>query len=110
MRYKIDGHEYDGTPQEISDLLWLVRVNEDARIASTDTKEELAREGFNSFKQADFAPLEDVVGESEALRLKLAKDPNYNPFGGVVASHESDPNQQGSPTVSAEDNTGVEII
>lgn len=102
MRYKINEHEYDGTPQEIADLLKLVGDNKQV------TTEHV--EDAPAFKPDDFAPLESVVSESQKLREELAKNPSYNPFPGVSRSLSSDNTEQASPAVSAEDNTGVDII
>lgn len=99
MRAFINNDEYQGTPEEIAQFLYLREpqyVTESSQAA---------------FAPEDFKPFEEVVDDSEALREKIANDPNYNPFGGVVASKESEEVENTALTApfTAEENTGVEI-
>ena len=53
------------------------------------------------------ARLKDVVTESQKLREKLANDPEYNPYGGVLPSN--DPRYGGEPlSYMSEEDTGVD--
>lgn len=66
MKITIDNHDIIGTPEEMQYLLKLlkptpIRVNAEAS---------------------------KIVRESQALRKKLAQDPDYAPYGGVVKSKE----------------------
>lgn len=92
MRVFINDEEYQGTPEEINTFLSL---REDKKINDTPFTEE------------DFKPL---IDESNDLRRKLSRDPNYNPFGGVVPSKESeqDIDIKETPPIGDED-TGVTI-
>jgi hypothetical protein len=94
MRIYSNNNEYIGTPQELKDFF--------------NNKIEQAQSNFDSYTQDEFAPLEQTISESEALRHKLAKDPSYNPFGGVIAGNEPDL-RDSSSTVSADIDTGVEL-
>lgn len=92
MRVFINGEEYQGTPKEINQFLSL---RQDNKIDN------------ETFPVSDFAPL---VEESINLRQELSKNPNYNPFGGVVPSKESEPDID-TNTISPVDDedTGVKI-
>lgn len=90
MRIFKDNSEYQGTPEEL-DLFF--KLGE----PKTDPWEEVT-------------PLRDIVSESEALRMKIAEDPNYSPFGGVVSPRDADKDVSIQKTVTAEENTGVELI
>lgn len=104
MRAFIKDDEYQGTPEEIDTFLAL----RESRMPSTVIGERLEP----PFAPDDFEPFEEVINDSEELRKKLADDPAYNPFGGVVPSKESEPDTE-SPALSApftaEADTGVEI-
>lgn len=90
MRIFKDNSEYQGTPEEL-DLFF--KLSE----PKADPWEEVA-------------PLRDIVSESENLRMKLAKDPNYSPFGGVVPPRDADKDVSVKKTVTAEEDTGVQLI
>jgi len=94
MRIFSNNNEYIGTPQELKDFF--------------NTKVETPQQDFAAYTSDEFAPLEQVVSESEQLRRKLAKDPSYNPFGGVITGNEPDL-RDSSSTVSADIDTGVEL-
>lgn len=94
MRIFSNNNEYIGTPQELKDFF--------------NTKVEQTQPDFNAYTQDEFTPLEQTISESEALRRKLAKDPLYNPYGGVVTGNEPDL-RNSSATVSADIDTGVEL-
>jgi hypothetical protein len=99
MKYIVDNInncEYIGTPEEIADL-----VN---RLQATQSSDSKGPDDWIDNTSA----LVDQLTESEVLRRRLAADPQYNPFGGVVPT--SDPADDGgaaSKTVSADDDTGV---
>jgi len=92
MRVFINDEEYQGTPKEINEFLSLRQDNTINR---------------TPFDVGDFSPL---VEESINLRQEIAKNPNYNPFGGVVPSKESEPDIE-TNTISPVDDedTGVKI-
>lgn len=92
MRVFINDEEYQGTPKEINEFLSLRQDNTINR---------------TPFDVGDFSPL---VEESINLRQEIAKNPNYNPFGGVVPSKESEPDID-TNTISPVDDedTGVKI-
>ncbi len=58
------------------------------------------------FNEDDFKPL---IDESADLRTKLAQDPSFNPYGGVIPSKEN-PDAEKTPTVSADLDTGVDLV
>jgi hypothetical protein len=91
MRVFKEDTEYQGTPEEIAYLFSLMEDKPDDP----------------NFPMSDFAPLETIVSESQDLREKLAKDPNYNPFPGVVQSKESDGEEPAPAVGLAEEDTGV---
>lgn len=94
MRLFKNGDELQGTPEEISQFLSLVA-------------EPTGREVDDTFDISDFdernEPLIDEVEHSKKLREELSKDPNYNPYGGVVPPKDSE------TLVDAENDTGVTI-
>jgi hypothetical protein len=101
MKVFIDNEEYQGTPQEIHEFIILQEMSGQL-IDVDDTPKE------PSFIQDDFEPLEDIVNESVALRNKLAQDPAYNPYGGVVTSHETvEDIDTKKSSATAEEDTGV---
>jgi hypothetical protein len=89
--------EYQGTPLEIDVFL---RLQDKTQVPEQD----------DEFPVDDFEPL---IDESKNLRQEIAKDPEYNPTGGVVSSKESEADEQTThnetPSVSAEEDTGVVI-
>lgn len=93
MKIFKDNIEYQGDAEELSRYFSLV---------------EPTQAGFS---QDDFQPstLEDIVDESKDLRTKLAQDPSYNPYGGVIPSKEN-PDAEKTPTVSADLDTGVDLV
>ncbi len=94
MKYSVDNKFYDGSPQEIADLLSLLYIQE--------PKDETSQ----SFVDDDFKPL---VDEAVDLRAKLAQDPSYNPYGGIVRPKDADPDTELSPTVSSDLDIGIEL-
>lgn len=92
MRIVQDNVEYQGTPDEIAEYFRL----------SAPTSSP-------AFEQNDFQPFETVVSESENLRRKLEKDPDYSPFAGVSKSPENE-DKPNVVTPKAELDTGVEYI
>lgn len=91
MRVFINGEEYQGTPKEISDFINLMQNNVEN----------------SQFETSDFEPL---IEESINLREELAKNPSYNPFGGVVPSKESEPDIDNKNIGLIDDeDTGVKI-
>ena len=95
MKYIEDGKRYEGTPSEISEFIGL----QEPKIAQTATE-----------LQDSFAPLEDIVSESERLRRQLAINPAYNPYGGVVPSKETEEQTPIKKAPTAELDTGVELL
>jgi hypothetical protein len=103
MKVFIDNEEYQGTPQEIHEFITLQEKSGQL----VDCPESIP-EATTPFIQDDFEPLEDIVNESVALRNKLAQDPAYNPYGGVVISKETVPDVDNrKPSFTAEEDTGV---
>lgn len=102
MKYIYENRHYEGSPQEIADLLKLLEGDPDVQIKQDDE---------TTSPSDDFEPL---VDESVDLRKKLADDPNYNPYGGVIPSKE--PKDVEESTLSdgqlftAEDDTGVKLV
>lgn len=95
MKYIEDNKRYEGTPQEIDDFINLRRERE---ISTIETPTD------------PYAPFNDVINESEKLRQELAINPDYNPFGGVIASKETEQDNPIKRTVTAEQDTGVELL
>lgn len=101
--------EYIGSPAEIAEL-WRLREYQ-----NTHPEPSLDLDPIPNFELDDFLPdqdgsLEDVVLKSKNVRAKLAEDPNYNPYGGVVQSKESEPDINPSVnTFTAEEDTGVSL-
>lgn len=93
MRIFSNDSEYIGTPQELKEFF-----NNNTNLVKD--------EPTTPFIDEDFMPLESVVNESEQLRRSLAQNPNYNPFGGVVAGNEPD-QRDNSAIVSSDLDTGV---
>lgn len=93
MRVFKDNTEYQGTPEEIAEFLQLREV------ASSDKQEDTT-----VFNPDEFLPL---VNEAKTVREKLADDPAYNPYGGVVKSKESE-DEPSAKAVSADLDTGIE--
>ncbi len=62
---------------------------------------------IESFNEDDFKPL---VDESADLRAKLAENPSYNPYGGIVPPKDSNPNETASPAISSDLDTGVDLV
>lgn len=107
MRVFTDGYEYQGTPQEIAELFGLLNPQ--------DTGDMKVRQGVDSFPPEDFVPLESLVDESAELRKKLAQDPSYSPFGGVVPSKEAEPDiltksRESDSIVDSSADTGVQLV
>lgn len=95
MRIFKDEVEYQGTPEEIAEFMRLHNP-----VVESDT-----------LPIDPYAPFEEVLTESEELRKKLAADPNYSPYPGVVPSKESEPDVETTKTLpTAEKDTGVEYI
>lgn len=92
MRAFIDGNEYSGTPDEVADFL------ERRENRFVEDKAE---------PDNDFTPFTSVVDESAKLRSKLAVDPAYNPFGGVIPGENLDNNVAITAPFNAESDTGV---
>jgi len=104
MKYLIDNinnQEYVGTPEEIAELLSL----RDNRDKQTETRPEPT-----IWDDEDITPMTSTITESEELRKKLANDPAWNPYGGVVPPKDVDGSGTLSPAVSADDNTGVQLV
>lgn len=93
MRIFQDNSEYQGTPEEL-DLYF--------RFVNGVTKETTITDPY--------APFNDVLSESEKLRQELAKNADYNPFGGVVPPKNAEPDMENGKAVTAEIDTGVELI
>jgi hypothetical protein len=87
MIIHINGQKIFGTPQEVAGLLNMVRKPE------TQTTTELSAS----------------VAQSQELRKKLEKDPNHNPFGGVLPGEQDTPKPASQPRrdYGAERDTGV---
>lgn len=86
MRIFKEEVEYQGTPEEIARYFELTTVQEN---------------------YAPMTTLDSLVDESQDLRAKLAVNPQYNPYPGVVQSKESE-NIDPSPAIGfAEEDTGV---
>ena len=99
MKAFINGDKFVGTPQEIADFI--------SRSA------HLKRKPLNQTTPnitTDLSPKGAYFqkGEQEALRRKLAEDPNYNPFGGVVPSKETMIEREENRQYAAELDTGIE--
>jgi len=100
MKLNRDNDEYIGTPEEIAELIRL--------LGGQSPLVELDKPA--PFAPDDFVPLEDVVKESQTLREKLAIDPQYNPYGGVVSSPETAVEQVPINRNQADIDTGVELL
>lgn len=99
MKYFSDNNEYNGTPQEIAELIKLLG-GESSQVEIEHTEPHFAKD--------DFMPLETVVNESKDLRAKLAEDPSYNPYGGVVPPKDNVIEQVPINRNQSELDTGVE--
>ena len=73
MRAFINSDEYSGTPEEIAKFMSL-------------------REGksYDNDYPVSPDPMVDIISDSQKLREKLAANPAYSPFGGVVPSKEDE--------------------
>lgn len=89
MRIFKEDIEYQGTPDEIARYFEL----------TAPIQTEYAPEVLQ--------PFDSLIDESQSLREKLANDPAYNPFPGVVPSKESE-NTDPTPAVGfADEDTGI---
>jgi hypothetical protein len=98
MKYTANDKQYEGTPQEIADFISL-----------TENIPYIPSEGTAEPNYPEMEPLQNIVSESEKLRGKLAIDPTYNPFGGVVPPKDSIQDKN-IPIVDSNLDTGVELI
>ncbi len=96
MKYLVGKSSYEGTPQEIADLI---------KLLGNDSPDLKIREGVDAFPADDFVPLVDEAAE---LRKKLAEDPSFNPYPGVSKSPENEERSE-VLTPSSELDTGVEL-
>jgi len=96
MRVFYDNTELTGTPEELAEFLRLQEIN------SSDKQEETT-----TFSPDDFTPL---VNEARTVREELAKNPAFNPYPGRVAPQDSDNEEPASKAVSADNDTGVELV
>lgn len=99
MKLTRNNDEYSGTPEEIASLINLLG----GAFPSVEIEHD-------PYPVEDFAPLEDVVNQSKALRAKLAENPAFSPYGGVVASNEEIPTQEPINRNQSDLDTGIELI
>lgn len=79
MKAFINGDKFVGTPEEIATLVKrLAMAHPVPTVMHTQTSPKTLGPKASYVAQ----------GLSEELRRKLADDPNYNPYGGVVPSKE----------------------
>lgn len=95
MKAFIGNDKFVGTPEEIASFVKRLKMvhKPTTHVTSPD---------MLSPKAAYFNQ-----GEQEALRRKLAEDPNYNPYGGVVPSKETITQQEEQRPYAADIDTGV---
>lgn len=95
MRIFKEEVEYQGSPEEIAEFFRLTTLNVPEQ---------------TPYAPEDFTPLESTVNESAELRKKLAEDPSYNPFGGVVPPKESEELRDANiNTFMADEELGVKL-
>lgn len=98
MRVLINSQTIEGKPEDIANLLAILNPAVKRKTIQVQTKEQVT----------PAHSLQDTVKQSEELRKKLAENPNYNPFGGVVRSPEPGfPEQQLNRDFHAEEDTGI---
>lgn len=103
MKLIINGYTVEAKPEDLASVL-----------TAKQPKKIPVQSGFfgEGVKEAA-APLQntlnDTVRQSEELRKKLAEDPNYNPYPGVLPSAEpAVPTQQYNREYAAERDTGID--
>ncbi len=92
MRLVINGQNVEGSLEDL--VLVLQNSKPKNRVTQIPVKEA--------------SDLDDTLVESAALRKKIAENPDYNPYPGVVPSTEPDiPEQQYNRSYRAESDTGI---
>ncbi len=97
MKIKIDGHLIEGEAAEILDIIELYNGNKAMALKFTAT----------ALSQKNSVLGSNVKTKSDILRAKLAEDPGYSPYGGVVPSKEPIVEREDRRQFAAELDTGI---
>jgi hypothetical protein len=116
MRVLINGQSVSGSPAEIAELLkCMSKPRYIERKPQTPRSQKPYRYEYQQPSKGRKVPylpppVYDAVAQSRELRQRLAEDPNYNPYGGVLTPQDQEKNIPMPGTgrmYGAEEDTGI---